>query len=420
MEHYEMTEWIGSFKGIWAERGVSIMCDGWSSLTRQRIINFLVYCNRGTIFHKSIDASNIISRTVEYYFGLLDKVVDEIGEQYVVQVVTDNELALKAAGKMLMRKRKHLYWTACSAHCIDLMLKDIANKKSVAKVIEDGKTITNFIYNSGWVLDLMRKFTGGRELIRPAITRFAINFIAIESIVRYKQQLRAIFNSDEWKNSRWGKAKTGQPYNVKKIILGKEFWQKATELCKVHEPLVRVLRLVDGDEKPTMGFISEAIDRAKLAIKRDCHYYTEYWKIIDTRWSFQLHQDLYAAGYFLNPQFQYGVTSSKEMIREVMDGLKKLITRLEPNMDAQVKATNQLLLFRDKHETFGTLLAQRAWKQSNPAEWWIIHGSCAPELQKIAVKVLSQTTTSSHCERNWSTFSLIHTKTRNRLKYKKI
>ncbi|XP_028104875.1 uncharacterized protein LOC114303896 [Camellia sinensis] len=91
-----------------------------------------------------------------------------------------------------------------------------------------------------------------------------------------------------------------------------------------------------------MGFIYKAIDRAKLAIKRDCRYYTDYWKIIDTRWSFQLHQDLHAAGYFLNPQFQYGVTSSNEMIREVMDGLKKVITRLEPNMDAQVKATNQL------------------------------------------------------------------------------
>ncbi|KAL7187495.1 hypothetical protein ACSBR1_037554 [Camellia fascicularis] len=105
-----------------------------------------------------------------------------------------------------------------------------------------------------------------------------------------------MFNSDEWKNSRWGKATTGQPCNVKKIILGKEFWQKATKLCKVHEPLVRVLRLVDGDEKPTMGFIYEAIDRAKLAIKRDCRYYTKHWKIIDTRWSFQLHQDLNAVG----------------------------------------------------------------------------------------------------------------------------
>ncbi|KAL7259866.1 hypothetical protein ACSBR1_005685 [Camellia fascicularis] len=185
------------------------------------------------------------------------------------------------------------------------MLKDIANKKSVAKVIEDGKTITNFIYDSGWVLDLMRKFTGDRELIRPAITQFATNFIVIESIVKYKQQLRAMFNSDEWKNTRWGKPTTGQPY------------KKTPELCKVHEPLVRVLRLVDGDEKPTMGFIYEAIDRAKLAIKRLLLLH------LDTRWSFQLHQDLPTARYFLNPQFQYSVTSSNEIIREVMDGLKK-------------------------------------------------------------------------------------------------
>ncbi|KAL7251260.1 hypothetical protein ACSBR1_013149 [Camellia fascicularis] len=131
-----------------------------------------------------------------------DKVVDEIREQYVVQAVTDNEPALKAASKMLMRKRKHLYWIAYSAHCINLMLKDVANKKSVTKVIKDGKTITNFIYNSGWVLDLMKKFTGDRELIRPTITQFATNFVAIKSIVRYKQQLRAMFNSNEWKNSR--------------------------------------------------------------------------------------------------------------------------------------------------------------------------------------------------------------------------
>ena len=28
----------------------------------------------------------------------------------------------------------------------------------------------------------------------------------------------------------------------------------------------------------------------------------------------------------------------------------------------------QLLLFRDKHETFGTPQAQRAWKQMNPGK----------------------------------------------------
>ncbi|KAL2938630.1 hypothetical protein RDABS01_022079 [Bienertia sinuspersici] len=46
------------------------------------------------------------------------------------------------------------------------------------------------------------------------------------------------------------------------------------------------------------------------------------------------------------------------------------------------------------------------------------YGESAPKLQKIAVRVLSQTTSSSNCERNWSIWSLVHAKTRNRLKYK--
>ncbi|KAE8729291.1 hypothetical protein F3Y22_tig00003721pilonHSYRG00062 [Hibiscus syriacus] len=72
-----------------------------------------------------------------------------------------------------------------------------------------------------------------------------------------------------------------------------------------------------------------------------------------------------------------------------------------------------LLLFRSKHETFGTPQAQRAWNQMNPSEWWMIYGTCTPELQRLAIKVLSQTTSASNCERNWSTFSYIHIKARN-------
>ena len=53
-------------------------------------------------------------------------------------------------------------------------------------------------------------------------------------------------------------------------------------------------------------------------------------------------------------------------------------------------------------------------------EWWNNYGDEGPHLQKIAVKVLSQTCSSSGCERNWSTWSLIHTKLHNRLAIKKL
>lgn len=43
-----------------------------------------------------------------------------------------------------------------------------------------------------------------------------------------------------------------------------------------------------------------------------------------------------------------------------------------------------------------------------------------PILQKYALRIVSQCVSSSGCERNWSTFALIHTKLRNRLGYEKL
>ena len=54
------------------------------------------------------------------------------------------------------------------------------------------------------------------------------------------------------------------------------------------------------------------------------------------------------------------------------------------------------------------------------AEWWFMHGNHASTLRNLAIKVLSQTAYSSTCEGNWSTFSLIHTKQRNRLAYPRL
>ena len=53
-------------------------------------------------------------------------------------------------------------------------------------------------------------------------------------------------------------------------------------------------------------------------------------------------------------------------------------------------------------------------------EWWFMYGNHTPTLRNLALKVLSQIATSLACERNWSTFALIHTKQRNRLAYPRL
>ena len=49
----------------------------------------------------------------------------KIGEENVVQVITDNASNNVNAWIRLMEKRGKLWWTPCAAHCIDLMLEDI-------------------------------------------------------------------------------------------------------------------------------------------------------------------------------------------------------------------------------------------------------------------------------------------------------
>lgn len=47
-------------------------------------------------------------------------------------------------------------------------------------------------------------------------------------------------------------------------------------------------------------------------------------------------------------------------------------------------------------------------------------GDECPELKWFAIRVLSLTCSSSGCERNWSSFEMVHTKRRNRLHQKKL
>lgn len=47
--------------------------------------------------------------------------------------------------------------------------------------------------------------------------------------------------------------------------------------------------------------------------------------------------------------------------------------------------------------------------------WRQVHGGSASLLQKLAAEVLSQSSSSSCCERNWSTYSFIQSMKRNNL-----
>ena len=103
MEYKDMKDYVNLQREKWKTYGCTIMCDGWTGPTKLSIINFIVYCKENTIFLKYVDASDNIKDN-KYIYGLLKDVIKEVGEENVVQIVTDNGLAFVKAGKLLMKK----------------------------------------------------------------------------------------------------------------------------------------------------------------------------------------------------------------------------------------------------------------------------------------------------------------------------
>ncbi|GLJ18817.1 hypothetical protein SUGI_0336250 [Cryptomeria japonica] len=399
---------------IWEKNGCTILSDGWTDGRNRTLINFLVASGGQLVFLKSIDASNEV-KNAETLCNMLDEVVMDVGVQNVIQVVTDNAAAYVAAGKVLMARHPTLFWSPCAAHCLDLLLEDIGKLSWVKKVVEDGRNITKYIYNHTWVLNLMREHTEGKDLVRSGVTRFATNFLTLQSILATLPNLKRMFVSERWLGSPY--ATKPEAEKVVIAIFDTNFAKIVEEIINVSEPLVRVLRMVDGDHN-SMGYLYEAMDKAKEAIQ---HLYgsnkTKYepiWRIIDRRWNHQLHQHIHVAAYFLNPKFFYSPSFRADA--EVRIGLDTCIRRLVDDEILRDLILDELQSYKKAlGELFSSPDCKRRRATLRPDLWWEDYGATTPNLQKLAIRILSQPCSASGCERNWSVFENIHTKKRNRL-----
>eukprot|EP00253_Pinus_taeda_P033099 PITA_33099 len=223
-----------------------------------------------------------------------------------------------------------------------------------------------------------------------------------------------MFSIDEWNQSNWANKPEGK--ELKKKVYEETFWRKAAEIVKLAEPLVKVLRLVDG-ERLAMGFIYDAMDQAKEQIKmvyKDrVAKYGPICVIIDERWNNQLHCPIHAAGYFLNPQYHYKAKELGALRGEVKDGLIDCIDCMIPLESDQLEIHRQVTTFNNASGTFEKNLAKIIREADEPAQWWEAFGGHCIELQRFSIRILSQTCSAIGCEHNWSVFERIHTKRRN-------
>ncbi|CAN1799331.1 hypothetical protein LINPERHAP1_LOCUS22073 [Linum perenne] len=218
------------------------MSDGWTDRKQRSICNFLVNSPKGTVFIESLDTSHY-SKNTQKVFEMLDDVVEKVGEENVIQVITDNASAYKAAGAKLMEKKLPIH------------------KTTIAK----GRKITNYIYGRAMLISMLKDFTKGGELIRPALTRFATAYLTLGCLSEHKGDLMSMFSSETWRKSTFSTTREGK--RIQGIALDSRFWTSVLTCLRAAMPLMKVLRLVDSDELPSMPFLYLELNQAMEKIK---------------------------------------------------------------------------------------------------------------------------------------------------------
>ncbi|CAL5442268.1 unnamed protein product [Camellia sinensis] len=93
-------------KDSWKKKGVSICSNGRSYKQKRPLINIMATSIGGAMFMKAIDANGNI-KDADYVANIFLSVIEEIGKQNIVQIITDNGSNFKAARLTIERDGKN-------------------------------------------------------------------------------------------------------------------------------------------------------------------------------------------------------------------------------------------------------------------------------------------------------------------------
>ena len=153
------------------------------------------------------------------------------------------------------------------------------------------------------------------------------------------------------------------------IVLDNKFWEDWLLMVKVTSPIVKLLHIVDADEKPSLCAVYEGFSRIRKGIisifKYRQNLYSPYIKIIYQRWDKQFCHGLHVAAYFLNPTFVYDDTF--EDTAEVMQGLYDVLEK-KSICSNNTEVIKDIKLYRERKEGFGREMAVKSTKTTQPGE----------------------------------------------------
>lgn len=415
----------------WTTQGTSIVSDGWTNIKHKPLINVIASNSRGSMFLYAEDFAGI-EKTGKAIADFLLKSIDEIGPSNVLQVVTDNAANCKAAGREIKKVHKHIFWSPCVVHTLNLIFKDFAsNFLWMSGTYTRGKNIVKYFLNHDRAHEIFRNHSG-LELLKVAKTRFGSHYLLLRRLLDCREALATCTVVRLWKE--W--LASGDEHakelgkEVAATLTDEEFWDEVENILAITKPIYYMIKFADG-EGQKMGEVYEKMDymigEVSDIMAHNKHHadYEKMKEIMVSRWE-KMNIPIHCLGFALNPFF-YDVNylnspaPGGEPRRppncdwEVVNGVLRAFDKVGEDEEERRVLRMQLAKFQAKEGIFGTLASRIDAATMSHISWWSTYGAETPELTEIAMKVLSQPISSSSAERIWSTYSYIHNVKRNRL-----
>ena len=181
-------------------------------------------------------------------------------------------------------------------------MEDIGKLTWTSNVIVEARGVVKFITNHHKSLAIHRQHCQ-LELLKPGETRFASQFIMLQRIHNCKDALQETAVDSEFK--KWLSCSRNAVMGKTEKVLNDSFWQSVAEIVALSEPIVSLLRLVDG-MVPCVGKIywkMYEIDAGLLNSSLTETKKNEIRVIVNKRWK-MLHNDLHSAGFVLDPEYR--------------------------------------------------------------------------------------------------------------------
>ncbi|XP_023743186.1 uncharacterized protein LOC111891374 [Lactuca sativa] len=187
------------FKDTWYSQGLSIVSDGWSNIKHNSLINVLAVNFHGVMLMHADDFYGV-EKTGARIAEFLRQAIESVGPSNVLQVVMDNAANCKAVRKELKKVYKHIFWSTCCVHTLNLIFKDFARAFIwLEDTYTKEKRTVKYFLNHGQALAIFRD-NSKLALLKVTKTQFASHYVLLKRLLLCREALSTTISLNSWRD----------------------------------------------------------------------------------------------------------------------------------------------------------------------------------------------------------------------------